>query len=246
MYIRYSVLGLLVLLLLTPCALAQEPAEVLPKLIDHAEPMYPPLARQTRISGDVRVKITTNGQSVIEAAVESGHPLLRKAAEDNVRTWKFVAHTPGSYCITFRYKLASGGVEVTFPESGAIVQIEAPVPQMSIYYSWMDLGTWKVELSSSHAKAWRIFKLYFSGPEDDWLAGSAVDPKGKEEKIDFGHMEGDFLAFTINLRQPDGQRMKTFFVGKMSKYKIVGTFVDNAGVTGEWTAVRLAEKPNSR
>ena len=126
------------------------------------------------------------------------------------------------------------------------MQIEAPVPQMSIYYSWMDLGTWKVELSSSHAKAWRIFKLYFSGPEDDWLAGSAVDPKGKKEKIDFGHMEGDFLAFTINLRQPDGQRMKTFFVGKMSKYKIVGTFVDNAGVTGEWTAVRLAEKPNSR
>jgi hypothetical protein len=57
--------------------------------------------------------------------------------------------------------------------------------------------------------------------------------------------EGDFLAFTMSFRQPDGQRTKTFFVGKISTYKIVGTFIDNAGITSEWTAVRVANKPKS-
>jgi hypothetical protein len=33
--------------------------------------------------------------------------------------------------------------------------------------------------------------------------------------------------------------VKTFFIGKMSGDKIVGTSVDEAGIRGEWTAVRI-------
>jgi hypothetical protein len=32
--------------------------------------------------------------------------------------------------------------------------------------------------------------------------------------------------------------VKVYFVGKVSGGKIKGTFVDDAGTTGEWTAVR--------
>jgi len=37
-------------------AAAQESHEVLPKVVQHTEPVYPPLARQTRIQGEVHVK----------------------------------------------------------------------------------------------------------------------------------------------------------------------------------------------
>jgi TonB family protein len=82
-----------------PCAvvesLAQSPVNpetlqngvVLAKLF---EPIYPPLARQTRISGDVdlMLKVRPDG-SVESATVVSGHPLLQQAALDSAQKSKF-------------------------------------------------------------------------------------------------------------------------------------------------------------
>ncbi|MGA7222802.1 MAG: hypothetical protein WBX16_08090, partial [Candidatus Acidiferrales bacterium] len=84
------------------------------------------------------------------------------------------------------------------------------------------------------------------GPNDEWLDGDALGPKGECDEIDFGHKEGDYLAFTVTLSQPDGQSVKSFLIGRIEGDKIVGTFVDDAGITGEWTALREAEKSNSR
>ena len=202
--------------------------------------MYPPLARQTRIQGEVLVKITTDGESVLNAETEKGHPLLRTAAEDNAKTWKFAAHPPGTFHVTFRYKLLSDNVDVEFLELPAIVQIEASPPEMIIDYADIGLGTWKAQLKSAHGETSRTLKLYYSGPNGDWLGGRAIGPKGEKEEIDFGHRERDFLAFTLKLRQSDGQRVKAFLVGRIKGTKIVGTFVDDAGITGDWTAVRVA------
>jgi len=246
MRIPSIMLVLSVVLVGIPSAPAQESHEVLPKVVQHAEPIYPPLARQARIQGEVRVKVTTDGESVHDAEAETGHPLLRKAAEDNARTWKFVPHTPSTFHVTFRYKLLPTDVCVEFLTSPAIVEIEASPPQVIIDYAWIGLGTWKAQLKSAHGKSARVFKLSYSGPNGDWLAGDAVGPKGESEEIDFGHMEGNFLAFTITLTQPDGQRVKAFLIGKMTRDKMVGTFVDDAGIRGEWTAVRVADSPNSR
>ena len=60
------------------------------KLVNKVQPMYPPLARQTRISGTVRLHaiIAKNG-SVEQLEVISGHPLLVQAALDAVRQWKY-------------------------------------------------------------------------------------------------------------------------------------------------------------
>src|SRR5882762_10235631 len=110
MRIRQAILVLSVLPVFVLSATAQKSPEALPKVVQHTEPMYPPLARQTRIQGEVRVKVTTDGESVRDAEAETGHPLLRKAAEDNTRTWKFATHNPGIFHVAFRYKLSSGNV----------------------------------------------------------------------------------------------------------------------------------------
>jgi hypothetical protein len=241
-----TILMLSVLLVVVPSTLAQESAETLPKVMQHSEPIYPPLARQTRIQGEVSVKVTTDGESVRDAVAQTGHPLLRKAAEDNAKTWKFVSHTPSTFNVTFRYKLMESSVEVEFLKLPAIVEILASPPERSIYYANLGLGAWKAQIKSAHGNYSLLFELTYTGAEGDWLNARTLNSKGESEESDFGHREGDFLAFTITLSQPDGQHVKTFFVGKMTGNKIVGTFVNAAGTSGKWTAVRVPDDPKSR
>lgn len=144
------------------------------------------------IRGGRALESLLNGESVREAAAEKGHPLLRKAAEDNARTWKFVAHTPGTFHATFRYKEPSGDADVEFLESPSIVQMEVATPEMSIYYAWLGLGTWKAQLKSAHGKSSQVLRLYYSGPNGDWLDGNAVSREGESEEIDFGHKKETF------------------------------------------------------
>src|ERR1051326_6144334 len=59
-------------------------------LINRVQPSYPPLARQTRISGTVRLHaIISKTGSVQQLEVISGHPLLVQAALDAVQQWKY-------------------------------------------------------------------------------------------------------------------------------------------------------------
>jgi len=61
-----------------------------PRLIRKISPAYPPLARQTRIEGDVLIDavIDTEGD-VVQMQVVSGHALLLSAALDAVKEWKY-------------------------------------------------------------------------------------------------------------------------------------------------------------
>ena len=114
MNLRGSVLLLSALLLLGTDSVAQQAPETLPKVLQHNEPIYPPLARTAHIEGEVRVKLTTDGASVLTAEAETGNPLLHRAAEDNARTWKFAPHAPGTFHVAFRFKLMSGDQNVIF------------------------------------------------------------------------------------------------------------------------------------
>jgi protein TonB len=59
-------------------------------LVNKVQPVYPPLARQTRISGTVRLHaIISKSGSVESLEVLSGHPLLVRAAMDAVQQWKY-------------------------------------------------------------------------------------------------------------------------------------------------------------
>jgi len=58
------------------------------KLIKKVIPVYPPLARQARVSGTVQLLgIIARDGTIQQLQVTSGHPLLVKAALDAVRQW---------------------------------------------------------------------------------------------------------------------------------------------------------------
>ncbi|HTT32996.1 MAG TPA: energy transducer TonB [Methylomirabilota bacterium] len=60
------------------------------KIINRVQPIYPPLARQTRISGTVRLHAIIGKDGMIQSLeVVSGHPLLQQAALDAVRQWRY-------------------------------------------------------------------------------------------------------------------------------------------------------------
>lgn len=60
------------------------------RIIKKVAPVYPPLARQTRISGTVTLHVVIDQEgSVQQTEVVSGHPLLVQSALDAVRLWKY-------------------------------------------------------------------------------------------------------------------------------------------------------------
>lgn len=60
------------------------------KLINQVSPIYPPLARQARISGAVRLEAVISRDGRIKSLrVSVGHPLLAQAALEAVRQWVY-------------------------------------------------------------------------------------------------------------------------------------------------------------
>jgi protein TonB len=60
------------------------------KIVRQVMPVYPPLARQARISGTVRLEAVIGRDGVIQSLqVMSGHPWLAHAALDAVRQWVY-------------------------------------------------------------------------------------------------------------------------------------------------------------
>jgi periplasmic protein TonB len=61
-----------------------------PRLIFGPDPVYPVLARQSRISGAVVIDAVIDAQgNVIEMRTVSGHPILARAAMEALRHWKY-------------------------------------------------------------------------------------------------------------------------------------------------------------
>ena len=65
-------------------------------LVQYKLPKYPPLARQTRIEGEVHLVVALDPQTglIKEVKVSSGHPLLTDAAVAAVRDWHFQEGNP--------------------------------------------------------------------------------------------------------------------------------------------------------
>jgi protein TonB len=60
------------------------------KLVNRVQPVYPPLARQTRISGTVKLHAIIGKSGAVEQLqVVSGHPLLVQSALDAVKQWRY-------------------------------------------------------------------------------------------------------------------------------------------------------------
>ena len=62
------------------------------KLKTKVMPEYPPIARQLRLHGKVRIETTVSADGrVIDAKVVGGNPVLASAAVDAVKKWRFEA-----------------------------------------------------------------------------------------------------------------------------------------------------------
>jgi hypothetical protein len=112
-------LGTLWLALVTVGALR---AQDLPKVTAYGGPLYPALARQARIQGEVQLEVTTDGTRVVGSKVLGGHPLLVKAADENVQTWTFIYHEPLTFTVVFRYRTW----EALQPDVQPIVTLRLP------------------------------------------------------------------------------------------------------------------------
>jgi TonB family protein len=72
-------------------------------LVKLAPPTYPPLARQTRISGDVQVDVEVRPDgSVAKATVLQGHPLLAPAALESAKSSKFECRNCSEKMLSYR------------------------------------------------------------------------------------------------------------------------------------------------
>jgi TonB family protein len=60
------------------------------RLLSQIRPVYPPLARQARIQGNVALHVIVDREGKVEeVTLISGHPLLVQAAIDAVRQWRY-------------------------------------------------------------------------------------------------------------------------------------------------------------
>ena len=118
-------------------------AQTEPTLVTVNIPKYPPLACQARVEGVVKLTFTLSANSAEPTNIEvvSGHPMLKWAAIDNVKTWKFENPyaVDRKYETTFRYRLS--GAEVPLPKSATItfesfhqVDLVTDVPQPIVNY----------------------------------------------------------------------------------------------------------------
>jgi hypothetical protein len=88
--------ALIILSIAVAESMAQSPAKAQPTgdnvvLTKLFQPIYPPLARQTRITGDVELTLEVRKDGSVESAnPTSGHPLLKQAAVNSATQSLFV------------------------------------------------------------------------------------------------------------------------------------------------------------
>src|SRR5215467_7781080 len=69
---------------------AVKPEQAEKNLIKRIAPIYPPLAKQVRIQGKVKVEVLISKAGAVESVnVLSGHPLLVQAAINAVKQWQY-------------------------------------------------------------------------------------------------------------------------------------------------------------
>lgn len=106
----------MVLLILCLCFFAgsaQCQAEPEPILRSYLMPTYPSIAATAHVEGNVSASFVLDAAGTVTSVeILSGPPLLQRATEDNIRSWKFVpatakSATHRSYVTEFYYRISS-------------------------------------------------------------------------------------------------------------------------------------------
>ena len=112
---------------------------------------YPPLARVTRISGDVELHIEVNSDGMAATAVAiSGHPLLVSIALDNAKQSRFecsnCAEEARSYRLIYTFQLNSEN-KTNSDDAGKIQDPEHPGLRVSQYLGHVVVTDWPLLIS---------------------------------------------------------------------------------------------------
>jgi hypothetical protein len=232
---------LVTLVLLPPQMFGQEPTDPIPQVLVRTNPTCPPIARTAHIQGDVRVKVTTDGSSVVSAEVVYGPPLLQSNTLTSVRTWKFASHTPATFYLVFRFKIMEGN-QVAFDESPGVIRIEAQPFTIDGYYASTDLGKWQARINTRKGVLQKTLWMSRQGARGESIEVATKPTSGPCPDYSYGNFDEKFISFSMSrpVGHDDDDEFTTIFVGRLTGDKIVGTFVDQDGVTGTWSAVRVA------
>lgn len=90
---------------------AQQTAKASAVLLELSQPVYPPLARQANIYGDVSVAVKVHPDGNTEVAFEQGHPMLKQSAVDSAQKSRFECRECDStviYKLVYSFRLAKG------------------------------------------------------------------------------------------------------------------------------------------
>jgi TonB family protein len=67
---------------------------------------YPVVARDAQIQGAVEIEVIVSPDGdVISASANSGHPALKRSAEENIRRWKFAPGAKKRISIVYEFSL---------------------------------------------------------------------------------------------------------------------------------------------
>jgi TonB family protein len=94
---------------------------------------YPDIARATQIQGTVEVEIIIDSDGGVSSAnAISGHPLLKQAAEKNIKTWRFDSSPSGKRALTVTYEFRLELPKIYYrPQSRSIFELPKRVTVMS-------------------------------------------------------------------------------------------------------------------
>lgn len=90
-----------------------------PRCVQHVEAVkYPSLAVQARLVGEVRVRADIDSEGRVQSAATirfgaSDQPLLRNAAEENIRQWRFEPGVPEAIEVTYTFAVQDKPLEAT-------------------------------------------------------------------------------------------------------------------------------------
>lgn len=130
---------------------APQASVVLSKL---SEPVYPPLARQARIAGDVALMLAIRRDGSVEsAAVVSGHPMLAQAALDSAQQSKFECRGCGkavtSYALKYTFQFVPSDppkdCDRQMTEAQPPAEVDSPRHQVKVFTR----GLWTCDPTTS-------------------------------------------------------------------------------------------------
>lgn len=144
------------------------------------QPVYPPLARQLRVTGDVALMLSIRQDGRVESAVlESGHPLLAEAALTSVRQSQFECRGcrqgTTSYRLVYTFNLDGDCPCMPRDSNSRSVDKEQFYPRVSEAEHRVTLVGWVACICDSwpvkKIRSWKCLYLWKCGPQVPDLVG---------------------------------------------------------------------------